>query len=96
MASTTPGALSAETPIGNLNDATLASTIIEKANSTCLEKQKELEVLPSSERALEAVAPKYDESKILHGRRLFFAFLAMLLSVLLIALGALSFRSFEL
>jgi hypothetical protein len=42
----------------------------------------------SSEKALEAAAPKYDESKILQGRKLLFAFVAMLLSVLLIALGA--------
>jgi hypothetical protein len=45
---------------------------------------------PVSEKALEAGAapPTFDESKILQGRKLFFAFVAMLLSVLLIALGA--------
>jgi hypothetical protein len=36
---------------------------------------------------LENASPAYDESKILSGRKLFFAFIAMLLSVLLIALG---------
>jgi hypothetical protein len=45
---------------------------------------------PASEKALEAgtAPPTFDESKILQGRKLFFAFVAMLLSVLLIALGA--------
>ena len=42
---------------------------------------------PISEKALEDATPKYDESKILQGRKLALAFVAMLLSVLLIALG---------
>lgn len=42
----------------------------------------------ASEKALEKVPQAYDESKILQGKKLFFAFVAMLLSVLLIALGA--------
>jgi hypothetical protein len=46
-----------------------------------------LEKALPSEKTLEAAPPAYDESKILHGKKLFFAFVAMLLSVLLIALG---------
>lgn len=42
---------------------------------------------PISEKALEDATPKYDDSKILQGRKLALAFVAMLLSVLLIALG---------
>jgi hypothetical protein len=59
---------------------------IQKRDSTYSEKQAE----PGkpSEKALEEAAPNVDESKILQGRKLFFAFVAMLLSVLLIALGA--------
>jgi len=41
----------------------------------------------TSEKALEEAVPEVDESKILQGRRLVLAFVAMLLSVLLIALG---------
>jgi hypothetical protein len=40
-----------------------------------------------AEKALEEAAPALDESKILEGQRLVFAFIAMLLSVLLFALG---------
>lgn len=64
---------------------------IEKRDSTSSEKPEEPENLASqgvvSEKALEAAPPKFDESKILEGRKLFLAFAAMLLSVLLIALG---------
>jgi hypothetical protein len=60
-------------------------------DSPCSEKRQlePGEPCRSSEIALEeAAAPAPDESKILYGRRLFVAFVAMLLSVLLIALGA--------
>jgi hypothetical protein len=61
---------------------------IKKGGSTCSEKTQELgEPSSTTEKALEEATPDFDESKILHGRRLFFAFVAMLLSVLLIALG---------
>jgi len=60
---------------------------IKKRDSTYSEKAQEPgEPSSTSSKALEEATPKYDESKILHGRRLFFAFVAMLLSVLLIAL----------
>ena len=41
----------------------------------------------ASEETLEEAAPKPKESKILEGRRLFFSFVVMLISLLLIALG---------
>jgi len=63
-----------------------------KRRSTFSEQQIESKQAdPVSEKALEEASPAYDESKILSGRKLFFAFVAMLLSVLLIALG-MSFR----
>jgi len=65
--------------------------ILERRDSPCSEKRQlePGEPCRSSEIALEeAAAPAPDESKILYGRRLFVAFVAMLLSVLLIALGA--------
>jgi hypothetical protein len=63
-----------------------------KRRSTFSEQQIESKQAdPVSEKALEEASPAYDESKILSGRKLFFAFVAMLLSVLLIALGV-SFR----
>ena len=59
-----------------------------KRRSTFSEQQIESKQAdPLSEKALEEASPAYDESKILSGRKLFFAFVAMLLSVLLIALG---------
>lgn len=46
---------------------------------------------PISEKGLEEATPKFDDSKILQGRKLALAFFAMLLSVLLIALGILMY-----
>lgn len=66
---------------------------IKKRSMYLEETQEQGGPLPGSdtEKALEETTPKYDESKILHGQRLFFAFAAMMLSVLLIALGRLFF-----
>ena len=52
---------------------------------------KHTEPARASGKALEEAAPAVDESKILHGRKLVLAFVAMMLSVLLIALGSLSY-----
>ena len=80
------------TLVVDVEKPSLILEIFEKHDSPCSEKiQLELgEPCRSSEIALEeAAVPAPDESKILHGRKLFAAFVAMLLSVLLIALGAL-------
>jgi len=61
---------------------------IKKRDSTYSEKDAGTREGPiTSEKALEEAVPEVDESKILQGRRLVLAFVAMLLSVLLIALG---------
>lgn len=62
----------------------------DKRNSVSSIDKRAVDQNFASEKALEKAPLAYDESKILHGRKLFFAFVAMLLSVLLIALGALS------
>ena len=71
------------------DDATLDGNIAKhssayqnRRNSAYLENEAK------AEKDLEKEIPAYDESKILEGRRLFFAFVAMLHSVLLFALGA--------
>lgn len=87
-----PPASTKEDPllVGDVEKPSLILESFERHDSSCYEK---IHLEPggpcrSSEIALEeAAAPAPDESKILHGGRLFAAFVAMLLSVLLIALG---------
>jgi hypothetical protein len=91
MASKTSSIKEDSTLEGNFaKPSSIYESSIKKRDSTCSEKQPEVGEPSPTEKALEEAVPKYDESKILHGRRLFFAFVAMLLSVLLIALGAFS------
>jgi hypothetical protein len=89
MASKTPSTKEDSTLEGNIaKPSSTYESSIKKRDSAYSAKQSEAGEPCPTEKALEEAAPQYDESKILHGRRLFFAFVAMMLSVLLIALGA--------
>lgn len=68
-----------------LSDYTIGDNKPESRTTTLDNKE------PISEKGLEEATPKFDDSKILQGRKLALAFLAMLLSVLLIALGILMY-----
>jgi hypothetical protein len=89
MTSKPPSTKEGSTLEGNIaKPSSTYESSIKKRDSTYSEKAQKPEGSSStSEKALEEATPKLDESKILQGRRLFFAFVAMLLSVLLIALG---------
>lgn len=95
MTSKPPSTKEGSTLEGNIaKPSSIYESSIKKRDSTYSEKgPKTGGPSPTSEKALEEAAPKHDESKILNGRRLFFAFVAMLLSVLLIALGAFSYSN---
>jgi hypothetical protein len=88
--------VSTPSPTPSIRDSTVQAHAVtgtgsfSKRNSvSSIDKQTEDHRF-AAEKALEKAPEPYDESKILHGRKLFFAFVAMLLSVLLIALGAFS------
>ncbi|KIM88878.1 hypothetical protein PILCRDRAFT_243404 [Piloderma croceum F 1598] len=88
MTSKPPSTKEGSTLEGNIaKPSSTYESSVKKRDSAYSEKTQEPGGTSSTtEKALEEAAPKFDESKILHGRRLFFAFVAMLLSVLLIAL----------